>query len=134
MDVTFTHEHEELRGTVRRSLEKESSEQTVRKLMETESGYDPALWSRMASELALPGLLISEREGGAGLGTFEAAIVLEEMGRVLFCGPYLSSAVLAPIAIARVSEGDKSKILGGIASGKTIATLAVAEESGRWDI
>src|SRR5262249_39678765 len=135
MDVTFTHEHEELRGTVRRFLEKESSEQTVRKLMETESGYDPAIWQRMASELALPGLLISEREGGAGLGTFEAAIVLEEMGRVLFCGPYLSSAVLTPVALARAAaEGDKSKILGGIASGKTIATLAIAEESGRWDI
>src|SRR6202140_5203288 len=99
MDISFTNEHEQLRQTVRRFLENESNEQTVRKLMETERGYDPKTWERMASELSLLGLIVPEQHGGAGLGPIELSIVMEEMGRMLFCGPYLSTAVLAAAAL-----------------------------------
>ena len=134
MDISFTSEHEQLRQTVRRFLENESNEQTVRKLMETERGYDARTWERIASELSLVGLIVPEQHGGAGLGPIELGIVMEEMGRVLFCGPYLSTAVLAASAILRgADEATKAKLLPAIASGKTIATLAFVEEHGRWD-
>src|SRR3984893_11920927 len=112
MDFSFTNEHDELRQTVRRFMENESTEQTVRKLMETDRGYDARTWERMASELSLLGLIVPEQYGGAGLGPVELSIVLEEMGRVLFCGPYLSTAVLATSAILRsADETTKSKLL-----------------------
>ena len=134
MDIAFTSEHEQLRQTVRRFLENESSEQTVRKLMETERGYDARTWERMASELSLLGLIVPEQHGGAGLGPIELGIVMEEMGRVLFCGPYLSTAVLSAGALLRgADEATKAKLLPAIASGKAIATLAFVEEHGRWD-
>jgi alkylation response protein AidB-like acyl-CoA dehydrogenase len=134
MDISFTNEHEQLRQTVRRFLENESSEQTVRKLMETERGYDAKTWERMASELSLVGLIIPEQHGGAGLGPVELGIVMEEMGRVLFCGPYLSTAVLATSALLHAADdASKAKLLPAIASGKSIATLAFVEEHGRWD-
>jgi len=134
MDISFTSEHEQLRQTVRRFLENESNEQTVRKLMETERGYDARTWDRIASELSLVGLNIPEQYGGAGLGPIELGIVMEEMGRVLFCGPYLSTAVLATSAILQCgNEAAKAKLLPAIASGKSIATLAFVEEHGRWD-
>src|ERR1700733_6239792 len=134
MEISFTNEHEQLRQTVRRFLENESNEQAVRKLMETERGYDTRTWERMATELSLVGLIVPEQYGGAGLGAVELGIVLEEMGRVLFCGPYLSTAVLANSAILRgAAETTKSKLLPAISSGKAIATLAFVEKSGRWD-
>ncbi len=129
MDISFTNEHEQLRQTVRRFLENESCEQTVRKLMETERGYDAKTWERMASELSLVGLIIPEQHGGAGLGPVELGIVMEEMGRVLFCGPYLSTAVLATSALLHAADdAGKAKLLPAIASGKSIATLAFVEE------
>jgi alkylation response protein AidB-like acyl-CoA dehydrogenase len=134
MDFSFTNEHDELRQTVRRFMENESTEQTVRKLMETDRGYDARTWERMASELSLLGLIVPEQYGGAGLGPVELGIVLEEMGRVLFCGPYLSTAVLATGAIlSGADEATKSKLLPAISSGNAIGTLAFVEKSGRWD-
>jgi len=122
MEVSFTPEHEELRQTVRRFLEKESSEAAVRAAMESERGYDTRVWERLASEMALPGLAVAESAGGAGFGPVEVAIVMEEMGRVLFCGPYLSTAVLAVGALGAAAKD--SPALHEIASGKLVATLA----------
>ena len=134
MDFAY-HEHEELRQPVRRFMENESPEATVRKTMETETGYDRKTWERMAAELSLLGLIVPEQYGGAGLGPVELAIAMEEMGRVLFCGPYLSSAVLATGALLRADdEAVKKKLLPEIASGKAIATLAIADAAGRWDL
>ncbi|MDO8433295.1 MAG: acyl-CoA dehydrogenase family protein [Candidatus Binatus sp.] len=135
MEVVFTSEHEELRQTVRRFMQAQSTEQTVRRLMETDSGYDARTWERMASELSLIGLAAPEKFGGAGYTAIELGIVMEEMGRELFCGPYLSTAVLATSALLRCADdAAKSRLLPAIASGKTIATVAIAEENGRYDI
>ena len=135
MDISFTNEHDQLRQTVRRFLENESGEQTVRKLMETERGYDAKTWERMASELSLLGLIVPEQNEGAGLGPVELAIVMEEMGRVLFCGPYLSTAILATGALLHAADdATRAKLLPAIASGKSIAALAFVEEHGRWDV
>jgi len=132
MDIAFTEEHEELRQAVRRFLEKESTEAAVRAAMETESGYDTRVWQRMASEMALPGLAVPEAAGGAGLGPIELAIVMGEMGRVLFCGPYLSTAVLAVGALGAASPGaETTAALRDIAAGQVIATLAVSDASAR---
>jgi len=134
MEISFTNEHEQLRQTVRRFMENESSEQKVRQIMETERGYDARTWERLASELSLVGLIVPEQFGGAGLGPIELGIVMEEMGRVLFCGPYLSTAILATSAILHIAdEATRAKLLAPIASGKSIATLAFVEEHGRWD-
>ncbi len=126
MDFSFTAEHEELRQTVRRFLERESPEARVRALMETPTGYDERIWKRMAEELALPGLVVPERYGGAGLGPVELAIVMEEMGRVLFCGPYLSTAVLSVYALLQAAtEEAKDRLLREIASGRAICATAL---------
>ena len=48
--------------------------------METDEGYDPAVWSQMANELGLQSLHIPEEYGGQGFTWVELGIVLEEMG------------------------------------------------------
>jgi alkylation response protein AidB-like acyl-CoA dehydrogenase len=59
---------------------------------------------------------------------------MEEMGRALFCAPYFSTAVLASIALQTLADGDQAaELLQAIAGGRTIATLAMAEEDGRYE-
>jgi len=134
VNFAFSEEQEELRRAVRQFLESKSPETEVRRLMETTEGYDPAVWKQMGQELMLQGLAIPEEYGGQGFTFIELGIVLEEMGRVLLCAPYFSSAVLAANAIMNVGTDDqKQALLPGIASGDTIATLAFTEPSGKWD-
>jgi alkylation response protein AidB-like acyl-CoA dehydrogenase len=134
MNFAFTDEQEELRSTVRAFLDSKSSEEAVREQMETDNGFDTAVWTQMAEQMGLQGLHIPEEYGGSGFGYVELGIVLEEMGRSLLCAPFFSSVVLA--ANALIHSGDeaaKKAHLPGIASGETIATLAYTEPSGKWD-
>ena len=91
----FSAEQEEFRAMVRRFVEAHSAEAAVRAQMETERGFDPALWSAMAEPLGLQGLIVPEAFGGQGFGAIELGIVLEEMGRSLLCAPYFSTVALA---------------------------------------
>ena len=96
MNFAFTEEQEELRKTVRAFLENKSSEEAVRELMETEKGYDEAVWTQMAEQMGLQGLHIPEEYGGSGFSYIELGIVLEEMGRALLCAPFFSSVCSPP--------------------------------------
>jgi alkylation response protein AidB-like acyl-CoA dehydrogenase len=134
MNFAFTEEQEELRNTMRAFLEAKSSEEAVREQMETEDGYDAAVWSQMAEQMGLQGLHIPEEYGGSGFSYVELGIVLEEMGRALLCAPFFSSVVLAANTLILSGDDDAKKAyLPGIASGETIATLAYTEPNGRWD-
>jgi len=135
MNFGFTEEQEELRRLVRRFLEDKSPETEVRRLMATTEGYDPAVWRQMADQLALQAMTIPEAYGGAGFGYVELLVVLEEMGAALLCAPYFSTVALG--ANALLTSGDEvasKQWLPTIASGETIATLAITEDSGRWDV
>ena len=94
MNFAFSEEQEELRKIVRQFLEAKSPEAAVREQMETEKGYDAAVWSQMGEQLGLQGLIIPEEFGGSGYSYVELIVVLEEMGRALLCAPYFSSVVL----------------------------------------
>ncbi|HEY3603583.1 MAG TPA: acyl-CoA dehydrogenase family protein [Sporichthyaceae bacterium] len=129
----FSDEQDALRATVRRFLAERSPETEVRRLMETDAGYDPTVWQLMAGQLGLAGLALPEKFGGSGFGFVDLQIVFEEMGRALLCAPFLSSVVLAANAVLR--SGDEAacaQYLPGIADGTTIAALAVTEASGSW--
>ncbi|MEZ5170911.1 MAG: acyl-CoA dehydrogenase family protein [Acidimicrobiia bacterium] len=134
MNFAFSDEQEELRQTVRRFLEDKSPSAEVRRLMETDEGYDEAVWKQMAQELGLQSLHLPEAHGGQGFTFVELGIVLEEMGRVLLCAPYLSTVVLAANAIMNAgTDEQQAEYLPGIASGDTIAALAFTEPNGKWD-
>jgi alkylation response protein AidB-like acyl-CoA dehydrogenase len=134
VNFAYSEEQEELRRTVRQFLDQKSPESEVRRLMETDQGYDDAVWKQMGEQLGLQGLAIPEEFGGSGYGYIELIVILEEMGRRLLCAPYFSTVVLATNAL--LHSGDdaaKKEHLPGIASGETIAALAFTEENGRWD-
>jgi alkylation response protein AidB-like acyl-CoA dehydrogenase len=102
--------------------------------METDTGFDEVMWKQMA-DLGWMGIAIPEAYGGAGLGFFELAVVLEEIGRALLPAPFFSSVVLGSGAILNAgSEEQKSRLLPAVASGQSRPTVAVTEAAGRWDL
>ena len=121
-----------LRRSAREFLAKECSSKTVRRLMESPDGYDPALWKKLA-DLGWTALGIPEQYGG--VGTFlDLVVVLEEAGRALLPGPFFSTMGLAvPALIESGTEAQKKEALGAIAEGSARATLALTEPPGRWD-
>jgi alkylation response protein AidB-like acyl-CoA dehydrogenase len=131
----FSEEQEEFRGGVRRFLADKSPETEVRRLMETDDGYDPAVWRQMSDQLGLQGLIVPERFGGGGFGHVELATVMEEMGAALLCAPYFATVVLGATTLLTCGdEAAQGEFLPAIAGGDTIATLALAEDAGHWEV
>jgi len=133
--MIFTDDEEQagFRASLRSFLEQSSPLSRVRVVAESAEDHDPALWARLVEEFDLPGLGIPEEFGGSGAPFRYQTIVLEELGRLVVPSPYLSTAVLATTAI--LESGDRpaaESLLPGIASGETIATLAVAGPGPRW--
>jgi alkylation response protein AidB-like acyl-CoA dehydrogenase len=132
VDFAFSEEQEMLRKSAREFLAKECSPRVVRRLMESEDGYDPTLWKKIA-DLGWTALGIPEQYGG--VGTFlDLVVVLEEAGRALLPGPFFSTMGLAvPVLLEAGTEAQKKEVLGGIVQGSSRATLAFTEPAGRWD-
>jgi len=87
-------------------------------------GFGTDLWKQFG-ELGLTGICIPQEQGGLGLGTVEAALVLEEIGRNLTPSPFLTTAVAAARALEGTAHGERW--FPGILSGETVLALAVDE-------
>ena len=76
-------------------------------LARTESGqtYDDELWQAVAADLGCAGLLIPERDGGAGASYREAAAAAEVLGSFVAPVPFLGSAVVATAALLSIAAG-----------------------------
>ena len=135
MKFSFSEEQTEFRNMLRRFLNDRSPTTEVRRVMETEAGYDPEVWRMMAEELGVTAIHIPEAYGGAGFGVSELAIAAEEAGRALL-----------PLALFRLhrhgcnrhqpeagTDAQKQALLPGIAGGGTIAALAAAEPGTGWN-
>jgi len=133
MDLGLSEEQELLKNAARDFLEKECPETLVREMEEDEKGYSPDLWKKMA-EQGWQGLLIPDEYGGAGFGYLDLIILIEEFGRALVPGPFISTVVGGTLPLLEGgTEQQKKYALPQIASGKAIWTLAYTEPSARFD-
>lgn len=132
--LALTDEHDGLRATVRKFLADKCALDEVRRLADTDDGFDRAVWRALAEQIGLQALLVPDQHDGLGQGPVEAWVVFEELGRALYPGPFLATVALATTALLQAGDaGASAAMLPGIAAGETIATLAVAESDGRWD-
>ncbi|MEM6579972.1 MAG: acyl-CoA dehydrogenase family protein [Pseudomonadota bacterium] len=133
MEFSFTQEQEMVRETAATFLAEKATSKAVRRVMATESGYDPALWQQVSEELCWPAMHLPEQFGGLGLGYVELMATMEQMGRFLFCSPFLASICMAANAVLLAgNDSQKQTYLPQLAAGTT-ATLAFTGNSGRWD-
>ncbi|MFD4583108.1 acyl-CoA dehydrogenase family protein [Streptomyces sp. NPDC058434] len=131
MDAAFTAEQSEIRRTLRAAFAKgmppgPPGRDGGAPAAGAGPGYDPALWSRLAGGLGLPGLAVEEKYGGVGCGTTELALALEETGRALVPLPlFATSGLAAPLITALGTERQRAALLPGIADGSLTAALCV---------
>jgi len=133
MNFAFTEDQVLLRNSVRAALDASCRTADVRAMMDDPQGYAEPLWGEMA-KLGWLGLPFPEEQGGAGLGLVELALVIEEMGRAAYPGPFFATVVLGGLGLMLGgSAAQKDKWLSAIAAGKARATAALLEEDLDWD-
>ena len=133
MDLGLDEQQELLKNFARDFLEKECPESVVREMEEDEKGYSPELWGKMAQQ-GWMGLIIPEEYGGTGMKLCELVVLLEEFGRALVPGPFISTIVLGAVPIMEAgSDEQKQQLLPKIAAGEVIMTMAFTEPSAKWD-
>ena len=130
--IGFSEEQADLMEVAANFCREKSPVEKVRKLMEDERGFDPAVWEEIA-RLGWLGIAAPEAYGGAGLSLAEVAPVMEQMGRTLMAGPYASTVLAAEALTAAGTEEQKAAWLPKIVEGAP-ATLALMEKSGAWDL
>lgn len=134
MKFSFTEEQTLFREIVRRFVNEQSPSSEVRRVMETEAGYDPGLWRRLCESVGLHAIHIPEEYGGQGFGAVELCIAMEETGRGLVCSPLFGSSVLAGTAILEAGlPEDRERWLPPLTAGNARYALAVDEGGGCWD-
>jgi alkylation response protein AidB-like acyl-CoA dehydrogenase len=112
MDLSLTDEQEFLREAARGTLSRFKVVEAARAALDDGLGALPDLWPA-AREAGWAGLLVSEAQGGAGLGVFDAMLVAEEVGRVLAPVPFLGLLPATALLDAAGYDG-----LAAIASGE----------------
>jgi len=128
MQFGLTETQQVLKNSAREFFPAECPMGEVRRLMETDTAYDAALWKKIA-EHGWCGIIFPEEQDGLGLGMVELAAAMEEMGRALIPGPFLSGLLAGAILNATGSPR-----LASLCRGEKKSTLALLESSARWDV
>lgn len=122
-----------LAESVRALLAKKSGSAAVRSAMQSQEGYDRNLWRQLCDQIGVGGITIAEDFGGSAGVLLDAAVVAEEMGRMLVPSPILGSSGLAADLIAAAEDAEtQARLLPGIAAGTTVVSVCIADRSGRW--
>lgn len=123
-------ERHEFQGSLRHMLDRASSSDAVRSLLDDPLGHDPQLW-RQLIELGYTSIHVPEELGGAGASYGDLAVVLHELGRHLTPGPFFAHAVLATGALLAADNVElKSELLPQIVAGERTGTVAVVNAGG----
>lgn len=130
MDFDFSEDQVMLQNLVREFLTDQSPVRHVREMMDDSRGYDPAIYRQFVALGVTP---FPEEYGGAALGMVEQAIILEEMGRAAYPGPWHATVNLAGTAIAETrDENSMARYLPDAASGDLTMSLAFLEDGIGW--
>jgi alkylation response protein AidB-like acyl-CoA dehydrogenase len=134
MDFRPSSSQRLLIATAREFLRKECPPERSQRLALDARGFDEALWRRMA-ELGWPGLLVPADLGGSDGSLLDVILLVEEMGRAGLPGPFVASAVVATsLIVAAGNAAQRKRLLPALAAGERLATLALVEEPGTFDL
>lgn len=104
----------------------------VRALLESETGFDAALWQEIV-DLGWAAIAVPEAQGGVGLSLAEVVPVVEQMGRNLLASPYAPNSVAQQALLAGGTDEQQAEWLPRLSAGE-IGTLALSEAHGDWDL
>ncbi|MCB1674748.1 MAG: acyl-CoA/acyl-ACP dehydrogenase [Halioglobus sp.] len=123
--LSFSEEQAMLLDVAREFCRKRSPMATVRAQLETDTGFDRAIWNEMV-ELGWAGIALPESCGGSGMGVATVVPVVEAMGRAMLGTPLISTTLAAQLLLRAGGESRLHDSLSELAAG-TIATVALLE-------
>jgi len=132
MDLRYSEQQEILKKSARDFLTKECPKAKVRELENDAKGYDPALWQKMG-ELGWLGFNIPEDYEGMGYSFEDLTMHIEEVGKNILPGPYISTVVNTYAVVEAGTDEQKKDLLPKISNGNCILTLAWLEDNGLFD-
>lgn len=122
---------EAFRDSARNLLARQDTGLRLRQLRASTSGFDRSHWQELANAGWL-GVLVSEDDGGLGLGLREFAAIAEEVGRHLLPEPVIPCAVQVAVALSRCpTSALRSTLLERLISGDCVAGLAWQDTLGQ---
>jgi alkylation response protein AidB-like acyl-CoA dehydrogenase len=134
MDFTLTEDQKLLVETVQNFTKKESRVERVRKIRESDVGWDKNVWRKMG-ELGWLGVPFPEDVGGIGGSFVDAGLIVQQLGTTLVPEPYVPSVLVAGLTLAHHGTAEqKSELLPSMIEGKTSLALAYVEKDGRYDV
>lgn len=124
MSIAISSDHVTLAETASDFLRRHDARGAARALLESPEEDPPKYWAELCA-LGWLGLHIPEEHGGSGYGIPELVVVIEEMGRALAPGPFVSSAIVSAV-IAEAGKGEiRDRVLPGLAEGSSCGAVAL---------
>lgn len=123
MDASFTEDQIIIKDTAASFMRDWQDNGGFRPLVNSSKQIDNQVWKTFAIDLGFSGITIPLELGGAGLGSIERALIMEEMGKVLFISPFFSTCVLATDLLLSVGGNISEYYLTRIAKGDITATV-----------
>jgi alkylation response protein AidB-like acyl-CoA dehydrogenase len=134
MDFTLNDDQKMLVSTVASFTKKESPVERVRKIRESDVGWDKKIWAKMG-ELGWLGVPFPESVGGTAGSFLDAGLVIEQLGTTLVPEPYVPSVIVAGLTLSHYgTEEQQQKYLPPMIEGKTSLALAYVEKNSRYDV
>lgn len=123
MDFDISEPQKILLDSARNFFGKEAKD-FARKIEKDEKQFSPEFWQKMA-QLGWQGIVFPEEYGGSDGDFVDLLLLLEEMGKALIPGPFISTIVSGLAILHFGSEEQKRKLLPSMIEGKLIVTPAL---------
>jgi alkylation response protein AidB-like acyl-CoA dehydrogenase len=127
MDVTISDEQQAITELAGRILGESLPPERLREIEAEPEWFARDVWGQLA-KADLLGLCLPEQYGGGGYGMFEAALLLEQVGRAVAPVPLLATLVLGAMPMAEFgSDAQRAAFLPAVAAGDAVLTAALVE-------
>ncbi len=127
MEFGLSEEQDLLQKSIGGYLKENGGLDRARKFADGGESRAEDLWAGF-TELGIPGVLIPEEHGGLGMALLDAALIAETMAYFVSPAPFVSSVVMAPLAINLAgSDEQKTALLPKLADGSLIVGSALTE-------
>jgi alkylation response protein AidB-like acyl-CoA dehydrogenase len=133
LDFRLGEQQQLLVSVAREFLTKRCPPELIQQLALDARGFPDDLWREIAA-LGWPGLLVPSSLGGSDGSLLDVVLLVEEMGRACFPGPYIHSAVVATsLLLAAATRAQRERFLPAMVRGERLSTLALTEESAAFE-
>ena len=133
MDFQLSEELQQLSESVQRVVDKAYDFEARKKIVASEQGHSPEVWSTFA-ELGLLGLPLSADYGGFGGSSADLGSVMGAFGAGLVVEPYVSTMSMARLIERAGSDAQRQSVIGAVTEGSMKLALACAEAGSRFDL